>query len=64
MAIQIKELIVKAICGEKGQPGTDQAKPTVTKEEGNIRLSYTQRKRIIDDCAAEVMDRIKKLNEF
>jgi hypothetical protein len=64
MAIQIKELIIKAICGEN----KDQASvpsPIASSQEGSGgKLSFSQRKQLIDECTAEVMERLKRMNEF
>lgn len=65
MAIQIKELIIKAICGEKKGSTTTQV-PAAKSQEGGSggKLSFAQRKQIIDDCTAEVMERLKRMNEY
>lgn len=64
MAIQIKELIIKAVCGEKNDQATSSA-PTASGQEGSAgKLSFAQRKQLIDECTAEVMERLKRMNEF
>jgi hypothetical protein len=64
MAVQIKELIIKAICGEKKDQATAAA-PVATGQEGSGgKLSFSQRKQLIDECTAEVMERLKRMNEF
>lgn len=64
MPVQIKELIIKAICGDKKGPS---AKPTPEKHkagDSGSKLSFAQRKQLIDECTAEVMERLKRMNEF
>lgn len=64
MAVQIKELIIKAICGENKDPkGREGQTPKVVEASGG-KLSFSQRKQIIDECTAEVLDRLKRMNEF
>lgn len=64
MPIQIKELIIKAICGDKSTPEVPTS-PASSKEEGSFqKLSYSQKKQIVDECTAEVMERLKRMNEF
>lgn len=62
MAVQIKELIIKAICGERKEQNTSPV-PAVKTQDGG-KLSFSQRKQIIDECTAEVLDRLKRMNEF
>jgi hypothetical protein len=64
MTIQIKELIIKAICGEKKGSISSQVPAAKSQEGSGGKLSFSQRKQIIDDCTAEVMERIKRMNEF
>lgn len=64
MAVQIKELIIKAICGDKKEPAPSKAPAKPKKEDGGGKLSFAQRKQIIDECTAEVMERLKRMNEF
>jgi hypothetical protein len=64
MGVQIKELIIKAICGEKNEPTGSSAAPIKTQETSGGKLSLAQRKQIIDECTAEVMERLKRMNEF
>jgi|GEM_PF-1296759 len=64
MPIQIKELVIKAICGENNNADPGQS-PSSTKGESPFqKLSYTQKKQIIDECTAEVVERLKRMNEF
>jgi hypothetical protein len=58
MGVQIKELIIKAICGEKNEPTGSSAAPIKTQETSGGKLSF------IDECTAEVMERLKRMNEF
>jgi hypothetical protein len=64
MGIQIKELIIKAICGEKKEPNGNSPISTKAQETSGGKLSLSQRKQIIDECTAEVMERLKRMNEF
>ena len=64
MAVQIKELIIKAICGDKKGPPANIASVKQKQEEGGGKLSFAQRKQLIDECTAEVMERLKRMNEF
>lgn len=64
MSIHIKELIIRAICGDQkdqqaNKPSSDQSKAGLAD-----KLSYSQRKQIIDDCAVEVLHRLKSMNEI
>ncbi len=65
MPVEIKELLVKGILEGTEVPdkksSTGQSK---AKEEGDGSLSYGQKKQIIDQCVQEVMDSIKKMNDF
>jgi hypothetical protein len=64
MAVQIKELIIKAICGDKKGPTANTSPVKQKQEEGGGKLSFAQRKQLIDECTAEVMERLKRMNEF
>jgi hypothetical protein len=64
MAVQIKELIIKAICGEKKEPTASSAPTSKSQEVSGGKLSFSQRKQIIDECTAEVLERIKRMNEL
>ncbi len=64
MAIQIKELIIKGICGEKKEsPASDSVNQARRNETGE-KLSFASRKQIIDECTAEVMERLKRMNDY
>jgi hypothetical protein len=65
MAIQIKELIIKAICGDKKDMASGST-PAANSQEAstNNKLSFSQRKQLIEECTAEVMERLKRMNEF
>ena len=65
MPVEIKELLVKG----KMEGGHEQDKKSskstkMVKEEGVGGLSYSLRKQIVYQCVQEVMDRIKKMNDF
>lgn len=64
MAVQIKELVIKAICGDtKGQSSSN--KPVSSNQESSGgKLSFSQKKQIIDECTAEVMAQLKRMTEF
>jgi len=38
--------------------------PAKEKDQGTGGLSYGQKKQIIDQCVQEVIDKIKKMNDF
>lgn len=63
MPVEIKELLVKGII--EGSPASEKkASSPSTKEDESGALSYGIRKQIVDQCVQEVMDRIKKMNDF
>lgn len=65
MPVEIKQLLVKGTMSGAQEP--DKKSATVrgkAPEEGVSSLSYGLKKQIIDQCVQEVMDRIKKMNEF
>lgn len=64
MAIQIKELIIKAVCGEKNPANSGSTPNQSENSDSSIKLSYTQRKQIIDECTREVLERLKRMDEF
>ncbi len=49
MGVQIKELIIKAICGEKNEPTGSSAASTKNQETSGGKLSLAQRKEIVDE---------------
>lgn len=64
MAIHIKELIIRAICSDQKDQKTNQL-PAQQSEKGSTdKLSYSQRKQIIEDCTAEVLYRLKSMNDL
>ncbi len=65
MPVEIKELLVKGILEGAEDTGKKPSSNTVKeKDQGNGGMSYSQKKQIIDQCVQEVMDKIKKMNEF
>lgn len=64
MPIQIKELVIKAVCGENNNSDSGQSLSSNKEENSFQKLSYTQKKQIIDECTAEVVERLKRMNEF
>lgn len=64
MAVQIKELIIKAICGDKKESTAKPTLETPKKEDGGGKLSFAQRKQLVDECTAEVMEQLKRMNDF
>jgi hypothetical protein len=63
MSVKIKELIIKAICGDKDE-GVANINPSSASQESGTKLSYAQRKLIVDECTREVMDKLKRLNDY
>ncbi|PRY88609.1 DUF5908 family protein [Mongoliibacter ruber] len=64
MAIKIKELIIKAICGDNTPQPENKKQETIAPDQSGLKLSYLQRKSIIDECTSEVLDRIKRMNDY
>lgn len=64
MAIHIKELIIRAICSDQKDQNVTQAPLKQNKEGVADKLTYAQRKQIIDDCTAEVLHRLKSMNDL
>jgi hypothetical protein len=63
MPVEIKQLMVKGIIEDAKDSSNKSHAPSKGKEEG-VNLTYSAKKQIIDECIHEVMERIKKLNEF
>lgn len=64
MPVEIKELLVKGIIeGAQDSEKKSSAVSNKAKEEDGS-MSYGVRKQIVDQCVQEVMDRIKKMNDF
>ena len=65
MPVEIKQLLVKGMMEGTQEPDKKStAGPRKDKEGGNGGLSSGLRKQIVDQCVQEVMDKIKKMNEF
>lgn len=65
MPVEIKELLVKGVMEGTQQPDTkSSASAKASTEEGATTLSFGLRKQIVDQCVQEVMDKIKKMNDF
>lgn len=65
MPVEIKELLVKGVMEGSQEPDKKSAAASNSVEDsGATSLSYGLKKQIIDQCVLEVMDRIKKMNEF
>jgi hypothetical protein len=65
MPVEIKQLLVKGMMEGTQEPDKKStAGPSKEKEGGNGGLSSGLRKQIVDQCVQEVMDKIKKMNEF
>jgi hypothetical protein len=66
MPVEIKQLLVKGTMEGTQEPDKKKSSAVRSKapEEGVSSLSYGLKKQIIDQCVQEVMDRIKKMNEF
>jgi hypothetical protein len=65
MPVEIKQLLVKGTMEGAQEP--DKKSSAVrgkAAEEGVSSLSFGLKKQIVDQCVQEVMDRIKKMNEF
>jgi hypothetical protein len=64
VAIKIKELIIKAICGDDVPQPENKKQEGKTPDQSGVKLSYSQRKSIIDECTSEVLDRIRRMNDY
>ncbi len=64
MAIHIKELIIRAICSDQKDQNVTQAPLKQNKELATDKLSYAQRKQIVEDCTAEVLQRLRNMNDL
>jgi hypothetical protein len=65
MPVEIKQLVVKGkMEGDQEPEKKSSASATTEKGEGAGGLSYGLRKQIVDQCVQEVMEKIKKMNEF
>jgi hypothetical protein len=65
MPVEIKQLLVKGTMeGAKEPDKKSAAVRGKAAEEGVSSLSFGLKKQIVDQCVQEVMDRIKKMNEF
>jgi hypothetical protein len=50
--------------GSKEPDKKSSAASNAAEDEGATSMSYGLKKQIIDQCVQEVMDKIKKMNEF
>jgi hypothetical protein len=65
MPVEIKELLVKGVMEGSQEPDKkSSAASKAAVDEGATSMSYGLKKQIIDQCVQEVMDKIKKMNEF
>jgi hypothetical protein len=65
MPVEIKQLLVKGTMEGAQEPDKkSSAARSNAAEEGVSSLSFGLKKQIVDQCVQEVMDRIKKMNEF
>lgn len=65
MPVEIKELLIKGMMEGTQEPGKKSpVDPRKVKDEGVGKLSFSLKKQIVDQCVAEVMDKIKKMNDF
>ena len=65
MPVEIKQLLVKGMMDGAQEPEKKSSTASnAVKEEGVGTLSYGLKKQIIDQCVQEVMDKIKKMNDF
>ena len=65
MPVEIKQLVVKGkMEGDQESENKTSAGAKTEKGESTGGLSYGLRKQIVDQCVQEVMDRIKKMNDF
>jgi hypothetical protein len=65
MPVEIKELLIKGIMEGSEEPNKKSAAATnASEDEGATSMSYGLKKQIVDQCVQEVMDKIKKMNEF
>jgi len=63
MPIKIKELLIKANVGDKKEEKKS-VKSSKTLDESSSKLSYSQKKQIVEECTREVLEKIKRLNDF
>lgn len=65
MPVEIKQLLVKGMMEGTQEPDKKSSDGSGKAKEGGAGgLSSGLRKQIVDQCVQEVMDRIKKMNEF
>ena len=65
MPVEIKQLVVKGVMeGTQAPDKKSSVGANKAKEDAVGSLSYGLRKQIVDQCVQEVMDQIKKMNEF
>lgn len=65
MPVEIKQLLVKGMMEGSQEPDKkSSADSGKENDEGSGGLSSGLRKQIVDQCVQEVMDKIKKMNEF
>lgn len=65
MPVEIKQLLVKGMMeGSQDQDTKSSAGSNSAKEAGSGGMSSGLRKQIVDQCVQEVMDKLKKMNEF
>ena len=65
MPVEIKQLVVKGLMDGTQEPDKkSSAASNTAKEGGSGGLSSGLRRQIVDQCVQEVMDKLKKMNEF
>lgn len=65
MPVEIKQLLVKGVMeGTQNTEKKSSAAANASSDEGATSLSFGLRKQIVDQCVQEVMDKIKKMNDF
>lgn len=65
MPVEIKQLLVKGMMEGTQEPENKSSAGSSKSKEGGVGgLSSGLRKQIVEQCVQEVMDRIKKMNEF
>lgn len=64
MPVQINELVVRGVVDEEKGKKEEKSFNTQADEEVIAELSYSLRKQIIDQCADEIISRLKIMNEI
>jgi hypothetical protein len=65
MPVEIKQLLVKGMMEGTQEPDKKSSTESNKAKEGGVGVLISGlRKQIVDQCVQEVMDKIKKMNEF